>query len=83
MLCGEAREALTPCPSPGRRGEIMTEYRIEHDTMGEVRLPAAAYYGAQTQRAVENFAVSGRHAAAGTDPCPRPGKMGSRPQTAI
>lgn len=38
----------------------MTEFRIEHDTMGEVRVPAAALYGAQTQRAVENFPISGR-----------------------
>ena len=36
------------------------EYRIEHDTMGEVRVPAAAHYQAQTQRAVENFPISGR-----------------------
>jgi fumarate hydratase class II len=36
-----------------------TEYRIEHDTMGEVRVPIAALYGAQTQRAVENFPISG------------------------
>ena len=35
------------------------EYRIEHDTMGEVRVPANALYGAQTQRAVENFPISG------------------------
>jgi fumarate hydratase class II len=35
------------------------EYRIERDTMGEVRVPRQAYYGAQTQRAVENFRVSG------------------------
>ena len=35
------------------------EYRIEHDTMGEVRVPAHAKYRAQTQRAVENFPVSG------------------------
>ena len=33
--------------------------RIERDTMGEIRVPAAALYGAQTQRAVENFPVSG------------------------
>ncbi len=38
----------------------MTEYRIEHDTMGEVRVPASALYAAQTQRAVENFPISGR-----------------------
>ena len=36
------------------------EFRIEHDTMGEVRVPAAARWGAQTQRAVENFPISGR-----------------------
>ena len=37
----------------------MTEYRTERDSMGEVRVPAQAYYGAQTQRAVENFPISG------------------------
>jgi fumarate hydratase class II len=36
------------------------EYRTEHDTMGEVRVPAAALWAAQTQRAVENFPISGR-----------------------
>ncbi|MFH1748479.1 MAG: class II fumarate hydratase [Planctomycetota bacterium] len=35
------------------------EYRTEHDTLGEVKVPRNAYYGAQTQRAVENFPVSG------------------------
>jgi fumarate hydratase class II len=35
------------------------EYRIEHDTMGEVKVPINALYGAQTQRAVENFPISG------------------------
>ena len=35
------------------------EMRIEHDSLGAVRVPAKALYGAQTQRAVENFAVSG------------------------
>ena len=35
------------------------EYRIEHDTMGEVRVPIDALYRAQTQRAVENFPISG------------------------
>jgi len=35
------------------------DYRIEHDTMGEVRVPASALYRAQTQRAVENFPISG------------------------
>jgi fumarate hydratase class II len=36
-----------------------SDYRIEHDTMGEVRVPLSALYGAQTQRAVENFPISG------------------------
>jgi fumarate hydratase class II len=35
------------------------EFRIEHDTMGEVKVPRDALYGAQTQRAVENFPISG------------------------
>ncbi|TFD17492.1 class II fumarate hydratase [Cryobacterium sp. TMT4-10] len=38
---------------------VEADYRIEHDTMGAVRVPAAALYGAQTQRAVENFPISG------------------------
>ncbi|MEV4321501.1 class II fumarate hydratase [Microbispora rosea] len=38
----------------------MDEFRIEHDSMGEVRVPARAKWRAQTQRAVENFPVSGR-----------------------
>jgi len=37
----------------------MTTFRIEKDSMGEVQVPAQAYYGAQTQRAVENFPISG------------------------
>ena len=37
----------------------MSNFRIEHDTMGEVRVPADALWQAQTQRAVENFPISG------------------------
>lgn len=37
----------------------MPEYRIETDSLGEVRVPADARYGAQTQRAAENFPISG------------------------
>src|SRR5690625_3676596 len=36
------------------------QYRIEHDTMGEVRVPVDAKYRAQTQRAVDNFHISGQ-----------------------
>jgi fumarate hydratase class II len=38
----------------------MTSFRVEHDSMGEVRVPSEALWGAQTQRAVENFRISGR-----------------------
>jgi fumarate hydratase class II len=37
----------------------MSEYRIEKDSLGEVQVPAEAYYGAQTQRAIDNFHISG------------------------
>src|SRR5699024_3299041 len=37
----------------------MTEFRIEHDTMGEIKVPTAALWRAQTQRAIENFPISG------------------------
>src|SRR4051794_5562676 len=36
-----------------------SEFRVEHDSMGEVRVPADALWRAQTQRAVENFPISG------------------------
>ena len=54
-------------PAPGTATETVPgagtgpgAFRVEHDTMGEVRVPAAALWRAQTQRAVENFPVSGR-----------------------
>ncbi len=34
------------------------EFRIEKDTMGEVKVPASAYYGAQTQRSIDNFKIA-------------------------
>ncbi len=37
-----------------------TGFRVEHDSMGELRVPADALWGAQTQRAVDNFHISGR-----------------------
>src|SRR5437016_5425143 len=36
----------------------MSEFRLEKDSMGEMQVPADAYYGAQTARAVENFPIS-------------------------
>src|SRR5690606_1718601 len=38
----------------------MTEFRVEHDSMGEVKVPVEAKWRAQTQRAVENFPISGQ-----------------------
>lgn len=37
----------------------MKEYRIEKDSLGEIKVPKDAYWGAQTQRAIENFPISG------------------------
>ena len=34
------------------------QFRVEKDSMGEVRVPQHAYYGAQTQRAIDNFPIS-------------------------
>ena len=59
-----------PCGRTRHTGEMSTDeltttqpdadaYRIEHDTMGEVRVPRDALYQAQTQRAIENFPISG------------------------
>jgi fumarate hydratase class II len=50
-------------PAPQRKAEPAAPanaFRVEKDSMGEVQVPAARMWGAQTQRAVENFAVSGR-----------------------
>ena len=37
----------------------MTDYRVERDFLGELKVPKDAYWGAQTQRAIENFPISG------------------------
>jgi len=42
-----------------RKNDRMGESRIEQDTMGPVKVPADVYWGAQTQRAIENFPISG------------------------
>src|SRR5262245_37645788 len=46
--------------APRKPARDDTGFRIEHDSMGEVRVPADAHWGAQAQRAVENFPISGR-----------------------
>lgn len=57
-MCGDKQESET-------RKIVESEYkmRIEHDTMGEVSLPHDAYFGSQTQRAVDNFPISGKRIA--------------------
>jgi len=45
---------------PPQSGDDTELYRIEHDSMGEVRVPRSARWAAQTQRAVENFPISGQ-----------------------
>ena len=42
------------------------QYRIEHDSMGEIKVPCDKYWGAQTQRSVENFPIG-----VGREPMPR------------
>ena len=37
----------------------MTDYRVEKDFLGELKVPKDAYWGVQTQRAIENFPISG------------------------
>jgi fumarate hydratase class II len=39
---------------------MTSSFRVEHDSMGELKVPAEALWGAQTQRAVQNFPISGR-----------------------
>src|SRR5580692_6976485 len=44
-------------PNDQNTQQVM-EYRIEKDTMGEVKVPIAAYFGAQTQRSIDNFKIA-------------------------
>ena len=46
-------------PEPHRHDELRPSFRTERDSMGELKVPADALWGAQTQRAVENFPISG------------------------
>jgi fumarate hydratase class II len=50
---------IKPFGAVKKRKSPMSEYRIERDSMGEVKVPRDAMYGAQTQRAVDNFRISG------------------------
>src|SRR2546423_2302171 len=44
---------------PRKKPARSTAWRIERDPLGELRVPAGAYYGVQTERAIENFPISG------------------------
>lgn len=55
----EAMSEQTDQTTPAAEGADGGDFRVEHDTMGEVRVPRTALYRAQTQRAVENFPISG------------------------
>ena len=47
-------------PNFVQMGELPMNTRIEHDTMGEIAVPADRHWGAQTQRSVENFRIGGQ-----------------------
>ena len=51
---------MCSCTLDGRIVPGMSDFRTERDSMGEMQVPASAYYGAQTQRAAENFPISGQ-----------------------
>jgi fumarate hydratase class II len=57
-LAHHPREAVRG-QTAGMAEPTQQQFRVEHDTMGEVRVPADALWGAQTQRAVQNFPISG------------------------
>src|SRR5712691_3187018 len=56
---GTSDEGRRRLKAPRRRAGDTVTVRVEHDSMGDVEVPADALWGAQTQRAVENFPVSG------------------------
>jgi aspartate ammonia-lyase len=53
------RAASELLAEPGQVAPEMTSYRSEHDSLGDREIPNSAYYGVQTVRAMENFAISG------------------------
>ena len=46
-------------PGPQRTAPAESKYRTEHDMLGDIDVPANAYYGAHTARAVANFPLTG------------------------
>src|SRR5207247_1951809 len=65
--CGQHRKSILDherarCGGSGALTEHVMEFRTERDPLGELNVPADAYYGIQTARAVENFPISGLRA---------------------
>jgi aspartate ammonia-lyase len=58
--CGSAPGREIPSGLPKEEAGPVIQYRTEKDSLGEKKVPSTAYFGVQTQRAVENFPVSGR-----------------------
>src|ERR1700757_4652846 len=59
MRCGLPRSATIWMITHTAEHLMTTSFRIERDSMGELQVPADALWGAQTQRAVQNFPISG------------------------
>src|SRR5437867_12990684 len=57
--CGLIGNINVPWALSARRRIRMTEFRVEKDFLGEIKVPKDAYWGVQTQRAIENFPISG------------------------
>src|SRR5580704_14642899 len=55
----DGRRRSAGAAGPLRSVRMTTSFRVEHDSMGEIKVPAEALWGAQTQRAVDNFPISG------------------------
>ena len=58
-ISGRLRAASDLLAGKAEAASLVTSYRNEHDSLGERELPNNAYYGVQTVRALENFAISG------------------------
>ena len=57
LLIVEKIAAAVMAEAAKEEGGRIVDYRIEHDTMGEVKVPADKYWGAQTERSFENFKI--------------------------
>src|SRR5207249_11540763 len=63
LVAGKIVSSHQP-PATSHQPPATMKYRTERDPLGELKVPADAYYGIQTARAVENFQISGLHAPA-------------------